>query len=551
MSHANRQIDAHLRHGQQLHGAGRLAEAGQVYQQILTAVPAHPEAMHMMGVLLLQMGQPAQALTWIERAIGAGGTASGSALAEFHVHHAHALLALGRAADAASACRAALRIRRGNPQAYQALGHALIDIGDHADALKAYQEAARLGPDLPDVLNNLGTALHHANRLEEAARTLNRAHAREPRDPGVLVNLSTVLRDLGRFAEAETRLAAALRLAPGDPAARYNHALLMLLLGRFERAWPGWEERFRAGATLDRDFTKPRWHGEPLAGRTLLIHAEQGLGDTIQFCRYPFPTDGPVVFEVQPRVARLLSGRTDAPAIVRGGDPLPAFDLTCPLMSLPAVYGTTEATIPANVPYLSAEPEATARWRERLGSHGFRVGIAWQGNPSRREDTGRSIRLEHFLPLASVPGVRLISLQKDVGVEGGGVEGRGVEGRGVEGRGVEQLVPGMTVETLGEDFDSGPDGFIDTAAVMMNLDLVITSDTAIPHLAGALGRPVWVALRAVPDWRFLLERTDSPWYPTMRLFRQTARNDWTPVFAAIKDALAVRVAAGRADGADD
>jgi len=528
MSHANRQIEAHIRHGKQLHGAGRLAEAGQIYQQILTAVPSHPEAMHMMGVLLLQMGQPAQALAWIERAIGLGGTASGGALAEFHVHHAHALLALGRPADAATACRAALRIRRGNPQAYQTLGHALIDIGDPADALKAYQEAARLGPDLPDVLNNLGTALHHANRLEEAARTLNRAYAREPRDPGILVNLSTVLRDLGRFAEAESRLGAALRLAPGDPAARYNHALLMLLLGRFEQAWPGWEERFRAGATLDRGFTKPRWGGEPLAGRTLLIHAEQGLGDTIQFCRYPFPAGGTVVFEVQPRIARLIAGRRDAPAIVRAGDPLPAFDLTCSLMSLPSVYGTTEATIPANVPYLSAEPEAVARWRERLGSHGFRVGIAWQGNPSRREDTGRSIRLEHFLPLASVPGVRLISLQKDAGVE--------------------QLVPGMTVETLGADFDSGPDGFVDTAAVMMNLDLIITSDTAIPHLAGALGRPVWVALRAVPDWRFMLERTDTPWYPTMRLFRQTARNAWDSVFAAIKDALAARVAGGGADG---
>ena len=162
-----------------------------------------------------------------------------------------------------------------------------------------------------------------------------------------------------------------------------------------------------------------------------------------------------------------------------------------------------------------------ARWRARLGEHGFRVGIAWQGNPSRREDTGRSIRLEHFLPLASVPGVRLISLQKDTGAD--------------------QLAPAMPVETLGDDFDQGRDGFIDTAAVMMNLDLVITSDTAIPHLAGALGRPVWVALRAVPDWRFMLERPDSPWYPTMRLFRQTTRDDWASVFAAIKDALAALV----------
>ncbi len=295
----------------------------------------------------------------------------------------------------------------------------------------------------------------------------------------------------------------------------------MLLLGRFEAAWPGWEDRFRAGAVPDRGLTRPRWRGEPLQGRTLLIHAEQGLGDTIQFCRYPFPTDGPVVFEVQPRIARLLGGLPGAARIVPVGDPLPQFDLECPLMSLPAIRGTTEATIPSDVPYLSAEADAVARWRARLGEHGFRVGIAWQGNPSRREDTGRSIRLEHFLPLAAVPGVRLLSLQKDTGAD--------------------QLAPGMPVETLGDDFDQGRDGFIDTAAVMMNLDLVITSDTAIPHLAGALGRPVWVALRAVPDWRFMLERPDSPWYPTMRLFRQTTRDDWASVFAAIKDALAALV----------
>jgi hypothetical protein len=272
-----------------------------------------------------------------------------------------------------------------------------------------------------------------------------------------------------------------------------------------------------------RGVTASLWQGEALAGRTLLIHAEQGLGDTIQFCRFPFPTDGTVVFEAQPRIARLLATRKaasaeDRPIIVRAGERLPAFDLTCPLMSLPALKGTTESTIPAEIPYLSAESDAVERWRARLGDHGFKVGIAWQGNAARREDTGRSIVLQHYLSLAAVPGVRLISLQKEEGID--------------------QLTTGMPVETLGEDFDSGPDGFVDTAAVMMSLDLIITSDTAVAHLAGALGRPVWVALRMVPDWRWMLKRTDSPWYPTMQLFRQTVRDDWKPVFAAMKDALA-------------
>jgi Flp pilus assembly protein TadD len=524
MNHPNRQIDIHLQHGKRLHGVGRLAEAGQVYQQILTIAPAHPDALHMMGVLLLQTGEPAKALPWIERAIAskgaqpvAGAPSANAAVSSFHVHHAHALLALGRANEAIAACRSALRWQRGNAEAHQALGHALTDSGDYAGALKAYQDAARLQPNLPDVLNNLGTALHHANRLEEAARTLTRAHAREPRDPGILLNLSSVQRDLGLFEQAEARLTAASRLAPKDPRIRYNQALLLLLLGRFEQAWPGWEERFRAGAVPARNLAKPRWRGEPLAGRTLLIHAEQGLGDTIQFCRYPLPTDGTVIFEVQPRIARLLRSLKNAPRIVPAGEALPPFDLECPLMSLPAIRGTTEATIPATIPYLFAEPEAERRWRARLGDKEFRIGIAWQGNAARREDGGRSIRLEHYLPLASVPGVLLISLQKDVGTE--------------------QLLPQMQIESLGADFDSGPDGFIDTAAVMSGLDLVITSDTAVAHLAGALGRPVWVALRAVPDWRFMLARTDSPWYPTMRLFRQTARDSWASVFAAMREAL--------------
>ena len=521
MSHAHRQIEVHFQHGKRLHGAGRLAEAGQVYQQVLAAAPAHAEALDMMGVLLLQTGQPAQGLGWIEGAIGI------RAAPDFHVHRAHALLALGRAAEAVMASREALRLKRGHAEAHQALGHALTDTGDPEGAMRAYQDAARLKPDLPDLLNNLGTAQHHAHRLEDAARTLNRALARDPGDAGILINLSNVLKDLGRFAEAETRMTAALRLAPGDPRALYNHGLLMLLLGRFAAGWPGWEHRFRAGAIPDRGLGKPVWRGERLEGRTLLIHAEQGLGDTIQFCRYPFPSDGTVVFEVQPRIARLIASRLDAPRIVPVGDPLPDFDLTCPLMSLPAILGTTERTIPDTVPYLSAEPERIALWRSRLGTQGFRVGIAWQGNPSRREDTGRSISLSHYMLLASVSGVRLISLQKDTSVEQLSAT------RTIE----TPAIATLAIETLSETFDSGPDGFLDTAAVMMNLDLVITSDTAIAHLAGALGRPVWVALRAVPDWRWMLERADSPWYPTMRLFRQTIRDDWAPVFAAMKDAL--------------
>ena len=396
MSHATRQIEAHLQYGRRLHGAGRLAEAGQVYQQVLAAAPRHAEAQDMMGVLLLQMGRPAEALPWFRNAI-----ANNANAADFHVHQAHALLALGRAAEAATASRAALRLKRGHAEAHQMLGRALTETADYAGALKAFQDAVRLKPDLLDGLNDLGTALHHANRLDEAARTLARAAAREPNEPGILLNLSSVLKSLGRFQESETRLTAALRLAPADPRVLYKHGLLMLLLGRYTEGWPGWEQRFRAGAVPDRGLAKPAWRGEPLNGRTLLVHAEQGLGDTIQFCRFPLPTDGPVVLEVQPRIARLLRGLCGAPRILPMGEQLPAFDLSCPLMSLPVVLGTTLDNIPRGVPYLAAEPDAVALWRSRLGAPGSASGSPGKATPRgvrTAADRSRWSSSCHWLP---------------------------------------------------------------------------------------------------------------------------------------------------------
>ena len=285
MNQPTDQIDAHLARGKRLHGSGRLREADLIYEQVLAAAPDHAEAMDMdmdmFGVLLLQTGQPGPALAWIDRAIARKNTAS------FHVHRAHALLATFHPAEAAMASRIALTLKRTGAEAHQALGHALTGLGEYESAIKAYQDAARLKPKLPDVLNNLGTARHHANRLEEAARTLARPVAHEPRDVGPLVNLSTVLRDLGRFDDSAARLATAARLSPADPRILYNNAWLDLLSGRFETAWDGWEQRFAAGAVPDRTTGRPRWHGEPLNGRTLLIQAEQGFGDIPGFRRNP------------------------------------------------------------------------------------------------------------------------------------------------------------------------------------------------------------------------------------------------------------------------
>ncbi len=509
MSRRSKQLDAAFQQGEHLHAAGRLNEAEQTYRQILATEPKHADSLHMLGVLALQAGHAAAALDLFDRAI-----AMKPLVSSYHVHRAHALLALGRPAEAIPACRTALRTRSNNAEAYQVLGHAHTDALQPGEALRAYREAARLKPDLPDLFNNLGTALRNIGALEEAEQQLREAVRRAPADVGAQLNLSSVLKELGKTQDAEALLRDALRRQPGDPVLLYNLSLLLLLTGRDDEAWPGWEQRFAARAIPNRGLPQPQWNGEPLNGRTLLVYAEQGLGDTIQFCRYLPGVAGTVLFEAPPRLRRLLSTLPGVPRMVLPGDPLPHVDFVCPLMSLPALTG---AAIPLAIPYLSAEPDRVVRWRQRIGADGIKIGIAWQGNPGRTEDRGRSMKLHAFAPLAAVPGVRLISLQKNDGTD--------------------QLEDGPPVESLGPDFDAGSDGFLDTAAAMMSLDLIVTSDTSIAHLAGALGRPVWVALRTVPDWRWQLGREDSPWYPTMRLFRQTERDEWGPVFAAMATAI--------------
>lgn len=504
MSKRSQQVDAFFRQGQQLHGAGRLAEAEQIYRQVIAAYPRHAEALHALGALALQAGRPDAADTLLGQAIAL------RPAADFQFTRANALLALGRPEEAAQLCRTVLRARPNHAATCQVLGHALSDSNQPEAAVVAYRDALRLAPGLPDIRNNLGTALRQAGRLEEAEAELRQA----PPDPAALVNLSSVQKERGAFADAEATLRRALSLAPSDPVLQYNWSLLMHLLGRPDEAWPGWEQRFRAGAVPPRAFSQPQWLGDDLGDRTLLVHAEQGLGDVIQFSRYLPGLRGKVVFEVPQRLIRLLSGNPGMPYMVSAGEALPPFDVVAPLLSLPARMGAR----PAEPPYLAAEPARAALWQERIGTQGFRVGIAWQGFSGRHEDKGRSMPLACVAPLAAIPGVRLISLQK--------------------GEGEEQLPHcEFPVETL-PGLDSGPDAFIDTAAVMAGLDLVVTSDTSIAHLAGALGRPVWVALRRVPDWRWMLEREDSPWYPSMRLFRQSIEGGWPDVFRRMAARLA-------------
>jgi Flp pilus assembly protein TadD len=513
MSKRKHAIEAYFQNGLRLHSSGRLQQAAQVYRQIIASAPGHADSLHMLGVIASQCGQPGEAVICIDRAIALKPSA-----ALYHVNRASALLALGRPDAAEDACRKALQLKRNSAEAYQVLGHIVSDLGRPDEAIAAYNEALRLKPDLPDLHDNLGLALRQAGRLEEAAEALRLAVRRAPGDVQAQGNLAGVLKELGALPEAECGYREALRRQPNDATLHFNLGIVLLLAGRFAEGLKEYEWRFRAGAARIPSCDQPQWNGEPLAGRTLLIRAEQGMGDTIQFCRnVPSVAGGPVIFEVQPGLRRLMSRVPGVSQLITVGETPPLFDLFCPLLSLPQLI----AKPGMEVPYLTAEPDRVALWRDRLGASGYRVGIAWQGNPASAAERGRSVPLEHFLPLAQAPGVRLISLQKHHGLAQ-----------------LDTIPPGLRIETLGDDLDSGPDAFIDTAAVMQSLDLVVTSDTSIAHLAGALGRPVWVALQHVPDWRWLLTGEECAWYPTMRLFRQTKRRDWAGVFTRIAERLA-------------
>jgi len=474
------------------HRAGRLDQAVELYRAALALEPGHAESLHRLGTIAAETGHGALAAELLRRAVAADGAVA--------AHHA-------------------------------GLGNALHDLGRFEAAAACHRRALELEPGNLVARVNLGNALRELGRLDEAAAELGLAAERAPGHPAVHLSLGCALHELGRPDEAAACHRRALALAPDNPEAHWNLGLALLLAGDLAAGWPEYAWRRLAEGGPRRSFPRPAWDGGDLAGRTILLHAEQGLGDVLQFIRYlPWiKARGAAVTIVESPTAllRLLRGVAGIDRLIpTGGAALPEHDRHAPLPELPHLFATTEDTIPAAVPYLSPEPELVAMWRERLaaGPPGLKVGIAWQGNPHGRIDRGRSPPLAALAPLAAVPGVRLISLQRRDGLE---------QLAGLPG--------GMVIESLGDDVDTGG-AFTDTAAIMATLDLVISSDTAIAHLAGALGVPAWVALKRVPDWRWQLGRADSPWYPTLRLFRQSRDGDWDGVFRAIAAALAVRAA---------
>lgn len=506
----------------QRHQKGRLNEAADLYRRVLAREPRHADALHLLGLLEHGRGRHGEALALIERAIAANGR-----IAAFHIAHGTVLTALGQSDSAADALARALAIDPAHPEALNALGNLRMTAGDAVAAADAYRGALVARPDYAEALSNLGSALRAQGRLAEAEAALRQAIALRPAYASALANLGLVLQEQARWMEALAAYDAALAADGGHPAARGNRAMLLLLLGRLEEGFAEYESRWRMPgfSTRRRDFGCEAWDGGPLDGRTLLIHAEQGLGSAIQFVRYAAlagERGARVVLESQAPLLRLFRQSLVGPglpvaAVIRKGDPLPPCDRHAPLMSLPHLLGTTLASIPAAIPYLAASADDVAAWRQRLAMRPApRIGLVWAGNARHENDHNRSMPAAALAPLVAGTAASFFSLQ--VPAKAGDLDS----------------LPAGRVTDLSAQLGD----FADTAAVLEVLDLLITVDTAAAHLAGALGRPAWLLLPHVPEWRWLRDRTDTPWYPGLRLFRQTVPGDWQGPVAEARAALA-------------
>jgi tetratricopeptide (TPR) repeat protein len=440
-----------------------------------------------------------------------------------------ALQELGKPEEAIRCFKEAIRIRPDYGRAYSNLGNAYRELGQLDEAVAYCEKALEFDPDSAEAQNTLGAALFHQGKVQEAVQRFEPAIQLKPGFANAYHNLGAAIMEQGKPEEALDRFRQAVRHQPDYATAHMSLGMVYLTLGKFEEGWPEYEWRWKTKDFAMRPLKQPRWEGGPLDGKTILLYAEQGLGDTLHFVRYVRlvkERGAKVILECQAALMRLLARTPGIDQFVAAGAELPPFDVHAPLLSLPLLFSTAEATIPADVPYVFPDPGLEQRWRAELKAIvGFKIGVNWQGNPEHKKDRYRSFPLERLGPIARMPGVKLISLQK--------------------GPGADQLrTAGVTlgVLDLGTRLDEKAGPFMDTAALMKSLDLVITSDTATAHLAGALGVPVWVALPFAPDWRWLLQRSDSPWYPTMRLLRQSRQGDWEGVFEAMAEALRAQMA---------
>jgi Tfp pilus assembly protein PilF len=495
---------------------GDLDRAERYCSQILACEPDDFDALQLLGLLSLQRQRLSEALHFLSAAVQSD---PGSADAQSNL--GLALHAAGRYQEAICCYRDGLRLVPTHRDILYNLGNAFLEMGHLAEALSSYGKVLAGEPSHVGALVNHGNALLRLNDPVQALASYDAALAVMPRQAQILTNRGHALRRLDCPADALADLKLAMEIAPEFPEAHFEAAMAHLTLGDFEAGFEAYEWRWktRAFARYRKPFQSAVWLGEqPVAGKTILLHAEQGFGDTIQFIRYAplLRRQGArVVCEVQPELQPLLSELEDV-EVIASGQSLPAFDLHCPLLSLPLAFRTDVDTIPASIPYLAAAPERQHKWRDRLPSGRARIGLVWSGSPSHNNDANRSIPLGRLAPLLADASIRFVSLQRELR-----------DGDAEMMQGLANLVH------VGDELAD----FADTAAVISMLDLVISVDTAVAHLAGALGRPALILLPHAADFRWMRGRDDSPWYPNAKLLRQPAFGDWDSVIARLSDEL--------------
>jgi tetratricopeptide (TPR) repeat protein len=531
--------EAHNNLGTTLRELGRLDEAIAHYREALRFKPDYAEAYFNLGISLARQGRSTEAADCYGKAL------------ELRPEFPEAHDALGnirreqvRLDEAVTCYRKALGLRPNYPEALSNLGSALKEQGLLDEAVACCLKAIELKADFPEAYNNLGSARAEQGRLDEAVGCYRRALDLKASFPEAFNNLGTALMEQRRLDEAVACFRRAIDLQPGYADAHFSLGMALLAQGDMATGWAEYEWRWQTPQMIKGrgQFAQPQWRGEAATGRTLLIHTEQGFGDTLQFCRYATLAKQRglrVVMEAEKPLVRLLRGLSGVDLVVTRGEPLPAFDLHCPLLSMPLALATRLATIPRGDPYLHADAEPVAAWRRRLedflpgaavppdarpparaealgtvtSSGKLRVGLAWAGNPRLHSpalaavDRRRSIAPERLAPLAALPGLHFVSLQK------GG--------------------PAAPADLELIDFMDQMEDFADTAALIANLDLVISVDTAVAHLVAALGKPVWLLDRFDSCWRWLNGRRDSPWYPSIRLYRQPRPGDWDTVLEEV------------------
>lgn len=541
-----------IQQGLALHQQGRLDEAEKLYTRALKAQRDNFDALHLLGVLNHQRGKAGEAYRLITAALkvqpGSADALSNLAmvlhvlkrddealaatdralkLAPGHLDalntRGNILLDLKRPAEAIAAFDAVLARESRHLQALVNRGNARMEHGQPEQALQDYDAALSQAPFHPLALYNRGNALRALGRMQDALAAYEQALASAPSHPGALLNRGIAFAASNRHAEAISSYDKLLALQPDNAEGHFNKALSLLSLGDYSRGFAEYEWRWkRPGMIARKEFRRPPWRGEaPLAGKTILLHAEQGLGDTVMFARYASllaRAGAKVMLEVQPELKQLVAGLAGVAAVIARGEPLPTFDLHCPLGSLPLACKTDIANVPSDIPYVRATDPATAKWRPRLeGLAAPRIALAWAGSAQHINDRNRTIALPQLEPLLSSSSAAFVSVQRDL--------------RPGE---AELLSREPRITHLGDELQN----FADTAAVLTVCDAVVCVDTSIAHVAGALGRPTMVLLPYQPDWRWTLDRDTSPWYPAMRLFRQPTPRDWPSVIARVQREIA-------------